>query len=65
MVTTEQSEVVPFLGAVRAKKKGREATPPWGAKPPPQVAKRPLLGCGVTLRSSVSAVRVALNVNGF
>ena len=32
------------------KGEGREATSPWGTKPPLKVAKQPLLCCGVTLR---------------
>ena len=33
LLTTERSEVVPFLRAVRAEKRGHEATPTPGAKP--------------------------------
>ena len=43
-LTTERSEVVPFFRAVRAKKRGREATPKGGEAPPSMVAKRPLTG---------------------
>ena len=64
-LTTERSEVVPFFRAVRAEKRGREATPQGGRSPHSRVAKRPL-GCwGVTLRSSVFSLEVAPNVNRF
>ena len=34
LLTTERSEVVPFLRVVRAEKKGREATLPQGGEAP-------------------------------
>ena len=34
LLTTERSEVVPFLRAVRARKRGREATPLQGGAAP-------------------------------
>ena len=36
-MASKPSEAVPFYRAVRAEKRGREATPPW-AKPPPSSA---------------------------
>ena len=61
ILTTEQSEVIPFLRAVRAKKRGREATPQGGRRPP--VRGREATVCwGVTLRSPVFYGEVALNI---
>ena len=47
LLTTERSEVVPFLRAVRAMKRGREATPQGGRSPPFMVAKRPYIARGL------------------
>ena len=53
--------MVPFLRAVRAEERGREATFPLGSLGREATPK----SLGARLRSSVSALKVALNINRF
>ena len=71
-LTTERSEVVPFFRAVRAKKRGREATLPGGRSRPHLWSRSDLYGRGVTfslqgvpLRSPVFFNKVVPNVDRF
>ena len=56
-LTTERSEVVPFLRAVRAMKRGHEATPQGGGAPPSWSRSDPTLlgGCPPFVSSSVKS----------
>ena len=56
--------MVPFLRAVRAEKRGREATPSLGAKPPSLSRSDFDLHGGVALRSLVFVKKVALYIDG-
>ena len=57
--------MVPFFRAVRAEKKGREATSPGGEAPPLLGGVKPPPLLWARLRSLVFWGRVVLNVGGF
>ena len=65
LLTTERSEVVPFLRGVRGEEEERSRSdPPWEAKPPfPREAT--LILQGARLNSPVCATKVAQKINRF